>query len=147
MGFIKMNRGILWFVLIMFTTMTLYYSNGGDVDPKNLLNNLTSIESGLQNVTEERMPYTSFYTEEVTMKGVIFNIAHGMIYNLFVIMNTMIPVSVYVASGSYAAMIMKLILVYVIFMSLFLILSLLKGSIAIWFFVREKRKNKERWLD
>ncbi len=141
-----MARNVVnWFIVIIFTVIFIYYSaEGTHKEPGELLSNM-SIHETTFNITENVLGYTNLYEEEITMKRVVFNIAHPILYGVIVEINTLIPLAVYVVSGSYATLLMKLILLWVLFQLFFLIPSLIKASIAIYFFIKEKKRTKEKW--
>ena len=133
------------FVIIIFTVLFIYYSaEGKQKTPEELLNNMTIHETTF-NLTENVLGYTNLYEEEITMKRVVFNIAHPILYSAIVEINTLIPLAVYVASGSYTTLLMKLILLWILLQLFFLIPQIIKASIAIYFFIKEKKRTKEKW--
>jgi len=132
-------------IIFVFITMHIYYSNATTPrGPEEILSNL-SIQDRLFNITENTIPYTNLYAEEPTLTNVMFNVVHGMFYGIVVEMNTLIPVSVHIASGQYSSLLFKLILAYVCLYLLFLIPIILKASVALYFFIKEKKKLKEKW--
>lgn len=141
----KFGGIVNWFLITLFTVLFLYYSTeGNQKEPKELLSNMTIHETTF-NITKNVLGYTNLYEEEITMKRVVFNIAHPILYGVIVEINTLVPLAVYVASGSYATLLMKLILLWILFQLFFLIPNLIKAIIAIYFFVKEKKRTKEKW--
>ncbi len=139
-------RIVNWFIIIIFTTLFLYYSTDDVIkkEPKEILNNMT-IHEALFNITRNTVSYTNLYEEDITMKRVMFNIAHPIIYGIVVEINTIIPLAMYIASGSYANLLMKIILLYLLVLTIFLIPNFLKAFIALYFFIKEKKRTKEKW--
>ncbi len=134
-----------WLVITIFATLFIYYSEeGSQRTPEEILNNMAIHETTFD-ITKNVLGYTNLYEEEITMKRVVFNIAHPVIYGVIVEINTLIPLAVYIASGSYATLLMKLILLWILFQMFFLIPNIIKASIALYFFIKEKRRTKERW--
>lgn len=138
-------RIVNWLVIILFATFFIYYSaEGNQREPKEILDNMTIHETTF-NITKNVLNYTNLYEEEITMKRVIFNIAHPILYGVIVEINTLIPLAVYIASGNYATLLMKLILLWILFQLFFLIPNLIKAIIAIYFFIKEKKRTKVKW--
>ena len=132
-------------VIIIFATLLLYYSaEGNQKEPEEIISSMTIHETTF-NITKNVVGYTNLYEEEITMKKVIFNIVHPIAYGVIVEINTLIPLAVYVASGSYATLLMKLILLWILLQLFFLIPTILKASIALYFFIKEKKRTKEKW--
>jgi len=133
-------------VVITFITMHLFYSNTNVyVPPSNLTARLSSMDTTLFNITEQKIPYTSLYENEPTLNNVVFNIAHGLIYGIFVEVNTLIPVGVHIASGEHSSLLYKLAVFCLLLYFVFLIPIILKSAIALYFFIQEKRKSKTKW--
>ena len=141
----KVGGLVNWFVIILFSVIFIYYSAEGDhKEPGELLSNM-SVHETTFNLTENVLGYTNLYEEEITMKKVVFNIAHPILYGVIVEINTLIPLAIYVASGSYATLLMKLMLLWILLQVFFIIPQIIKASIAIYFFIKEKKRTKEKW--
>lgn len=133
-------------VLLFFAILTTFFHNNTDVEPEAVLDNLTRVHDTIFNLTNVAS-YSNLYTEEITMNKVMFNIINPIIYGIAVEVNTLIPLATYVASGSYASVLMKYLVVVAIFYLLFAIPNLIKVIISIYFFVKEKRKYKSKYKE
>lgn len=132
-------------VMLIFITMHIYYSESiSPREPLDLLSNLT-IHDELFNITKNTIPYTNLYKEEPNLRNIILNLVHGVFYGFLVEINTLLPISIYIASGKYSNLLFKLVIVYICFYFLFLIPLIIKALIALYFFIREKRKDKVKW--
>ena len=128
---------------MLFLAIHVYYDKAEEpLSPENLLKNM-SINDVLFNVTD-KFAYTNLYEEKPTTNNVIFNIIHGVVYYLVVIVNTLFPISVYLASLELSSTLIKIgfaLIALIVITNLFIIL---KSIIILVFFIREKRKNHEK---
>lgn len=130
---------------LIFLSMYLFYDNTDTyIEPSNITKQL-NISPILFNITEENFQYTDLYNTEPNIHNVMFNILHGIIYSIIIEVNTLIPVTIYIASGESNLLLMKIIIVYFLIMSLFLIIPIIKSIISIYFFIKERKKYNEKW--
>ena len=134
-------------VAVLFIVMVVFFQNNVDATPQDILPKIVNIEEQLFNITEsgEYMSYTSLYDNKPTVKNSIGNIIHGMVDSIFIWFNTMLPLATYLAAGYYASLFIKLLVLYVCLRLLFVLPLLIKTTIAIWFFIQEKKRLKEKW--
>ena len=126
--------------------MTLYYSNAEDVtQPEVLLKNLSNINEATFNLTSNTIRYNNLYEGEITIKKVAYNLIHPIVYTIIVEINTLIPLAVYVASGKHALLLTKLIILWLAVSILFLIPAIIKSIFIIYFFIKEKKRTKDKW--
>ena len=146
-----MKIGYLTIIIAMvFITMTIFYNNSQEyVEPETLLRNMSNIPEVTFNVLNDSVKYYDLYNEEPTILKIGYNIIHGILYGVIVEVNTLIPISVYIASGEHSDLLMQILMWYIIIVLLFFIPTITKAIFIIYFFVKEKRKrkDKERWID
>ncbi len=131
------------FVMILFAVLVLTFNNNENIGPEQMLNNLSNIHETTFNITNT-ISYSNLYKEDITMIKVIYNIINPIIYGIVVEVNTMIPLAVYVASGSYGEIITKYIVVVFVIYLLFAIPRIITAAISLYFFIKEKKKYKEK---
>ncbi len=132
----------LW-ILLFFAVLTISFNKNPDANPDDVLHNLTGVHDTVLNLTTVA-PYTNLYKEEISMTKIAYNIINPIIYAIAVEFNTLMPLAVYVASGSHADIIMKYLILIVVLYLLFAIPNLIKAIISIYFFVKEKKNYKEK---
>ena len=130
-------------IISFFVVVTLFFHNNTDVEAEYILSNLSDTHDTIFNLTEI-VSYSNLYEEEITIKKVMYNAINPIIYAVVVEINTLIPLAVYVASGSYASILMKYLVVVLIVYLLFAIPNIIKAIISIYFFVVEKKKYKKK---
>lgn len=134
------------FFIILLLTFFLFFRNSPETPPNELLEK-DSFQN-LHNKTFEitnNFEYTNLYQQEPTIKNVAFNIVNGFLYNLLVQINTMIPVVAYAAS--HTDFMTKWIIIGVTLLIITLIVKSIIPIIGIYFFIKEKKKYKEKITD
>lgn len=130
-------------VFMFFALLIVVFDNNPDIEPENVLNNLSRIHEATFNITN-KIGYSNLYEEEITIKKVAYNVINPIIYGIVVEVNTFIPLATYVASGSYASVIMKYVIVIVILYLLVALPNLIKAIVSIYFFMKEKKRYKKK---
>ena len=133
-------------LLVLVLLCIVYTKPGVDVNPTKILDNIT-LEETLFNITDNTFPYTSFYNNEVTIKGTVLNIVHASVYSSMIFINTFFPIAVYVASGEWATTIIKICGTCFILIICLKLIDIVKIFIALYFFFKEKKKYKERLVE
>lgn len=103
---------------------------------------------GIYNETEkitQIFNYTNLYQEKPTVQNVVYNVVNPIAYTVVKEMNTLIPLTMYIMNGEYAGTIMKIILIIIAIYLIFIIPLLIKTGVTIYFFIKERKKNKEKW--
>lgn len=134
------------FFIVFFVILTLFFHSNTDLEAENILNNISNIHDTTFNLTNT-ISYSNLYEEEITIKKVMYNVINPIIYAIVVEINTLIPLATYVASGSYASILMRYLIVIGVFYLLFAIPNLIKAVISVYFFVKEKRKYKKEYKE
>ncbi len=134
-------------ILLIFTLLFVAFSNTNAVNPEDVRHNLTDMNDGLFNLTTETITYTNLYEEEPTVRNVVYNIMHGIIYGVVVEVNTLLPIAIETAGGTYAVTIMKFVILYIILILIFSLPRIITMILAFVFFIKEKRKGKTRFWE
>ena len=134
------------FLIIFFVILTTFFHSNTDMEAEDILSNISYMHDTTFNITNT-FNYSNLYEEEITIKKVMYNVINPIIYTIVVEINTLIPLATYVASGSYASVLMKYVIIIGVFYLLFAIPNLIKAIISIYFFVKEKKKYKEKYKE
>lgn len=137
--------GALAIFSFLMLTMIAYDAaerEGMPLDPGELRHNMSRLNDLHTNLSIE---YVNLYeVDEITTELVIMNFIHSIYYVLIVQYNTVLPIIVEFAGGSYILMTVWLVALY---MLLIMLPGILKALIALYFFIKEKRKYKEKLID
>lgn len=128
-------------LLVIFIT---FYTYNPTMDPNDIVTELQEVHDSTMNITDS-IYYTNLYEEEITTQKVIYNVLNPLIYTILVEVNTLVPLLVHFAGGTYASVALTLVIIYFVLISLLWLPQIIKAIIMIIFFIRERRLNKEKW--
>jgi len=130
----------LGFVLVMIILASMSFNNGGTKEV--MLSSLEDVHNSTFMITENNFTYTNLYVEAPTPRNVMYNVLHGIAYGVLVEIHTVVPVLIYGAADTNILFrIGVLILCLWLLTKIFVIMY---GSVALWFFVKEKRRYDEK---
>lgn len=147
----KMNKkGSLFNItLVMLLTITsmfyLFYQTNPDVKPQEVLSNMSTVHESTYSITKDVFYYTNLYNTTPNVTNVVMNIGHGLVYGIITEYNTAVPVGAHIAKGDTGKIVYKILKLIIIIWLIFNIPKLLAGIAIIYFFIKEKRRNKEKW--
>ena len=116
-----------------------------EVSTEVFISNLSSVENSTFDLLN-KLPYTSMYnSSNINVGNIVSNIANLLVYPVVAGVNTIIPISVYAFRGEWGGTLINIILAIILLFVIFYIFQIIKIIICIYFFVKEKKKDKTKF--
>lgn len=118
----------------------------------NITYSMQRVQETLFNLTSDEINYRNPYSNNFTMTDFMFNTLHGVLYSIFVELNTMLGISVVWFYNNVEFMQMKFIIKLILFLGIAWIFSksaIPIGTVYVFYedlFEQKKKKIKKYWI-